>query len=303
MLGVHTILAVAMAILVSGTPAHAQATGPAGALPAGPVPLYGVTVDGVDDMAGVVDALAHLSRIPTVRIVFDEGVAAPHYAAPVAAIRRVAYVMGELVDSSTLRQYNVQQMRERTAAYVDTLGEHVDIWEIGNEINGEWTGRTRDVVDKTLAAYDTVKQRGGRTALTLYYNEGCAEQASRTLFDWAGRNLPPRLREGLDYVFISYYEDDCKIAPPDWNAVFDRLGALFPNAVLGFGEVGTRHAARKSMQIAHYYGQAIAHPRFAGGYFWWYFRQDMVPRSRPLWSNIDAAFQAMPVRRSDTLRR
>lgn len=301
MLGVRTILAVAMAMLVSGAPAHAQATGPTGAMPAGPVPLYGVTVDAVDDVAGVVDALAHLSHTPTVRIVFDEGMAAPHYAAPVAAIRRVAYVMGELVDSSTLRQYTVQQMRARTAAYVDTLGEHVDLWEIGNEINGEWTGRTRDVVDKTLAAYDIVKQRSGRTALTLYYNEGCAEQASRTMFDWAERNLPPRLRDGLDYVFISYYEDDCKIAPPDWNVVFERLGVLFPYAVLGFGEVGTRHAARKGAQIARYYGLAIAHPRFAGGYFWWYFRQDMVPRSRPLWRNIDAAFQAMPVRRPDTL--
>lgn len=282
------------ALLVSG--ASVQAAGPAGAMPAGPVPLYGVTIDAVDNVPAVVDALAHLSRTPTVRIVFDEGMDAPHYAAPVAAIRHVAYVMGELADSSTLKQYTAPQLHERAATYLRTLGSNVDIWEIGNEINGEWTGSTRDVIDKTQAAYDAIKQRGGRTALTLYYNEGCAEAPSRAMFDWTERNVPPGLRNGVDYVFISFYEDDCKIAPPDWNAVFDRLGRLFPQAMLGFGEVGTRHAAGKGALIAHYYGLSIAHPRFVGGYFWWYFRQDMVPRTRPLWRSIDAAFQSMPAK-------
>lgn len=290
MLRVRAILAAAM--LVSG--ASTQAAGPVGAMPAGPVPLYGVTVDAVDNVPAVADALAHLSRTPTVRIVFDEGMSASHYAVPVSAIRRVAYVMGELADSSTLKQTTAQQLHQRATAYLHTLGRDVDVWEIGNEINGEWTGPTRDVVDKTLAAYDAIQQGGGRTALTLYYNEGCAEQSSRAMFDWAERNLPLRLRDGLDYVFISFYEDDCRIAPPDWNAVFSRLGALFPHAMLGFGEVGTRHAARKPALVAHYYGLAIAHPRFVGGYFWWYFRQDMVPRTRPLWRSLDAAFLAMP---------
>ncbi len=275
--------------------ASSQAAGPVGAMPAGPAPLYGVTVDGVDNLPAVVDALAHLSRTPTVRIVFDEGMDAPHYAAAVAAIRRVAYVMGELADSSTLKQYTAAQLRERAIAYIDILGANVDVWEIGNEINGKWTGPARDVVEKTLAAYDVIHQRGGRTALTLYYNEGCAEQPARAMFDWADRSLPQRLRDGLDYVFISFYEDDCKIAPPDWNAVFDRLGGLFPHAMLGFGEVGTRQASRKAAMLSHYYGLTIAHPRFVGGYFWWYFRQDMVPRARPLWRTLDAAFSAMPV--------
>ena len=286
----RSILAAAMLVLSAPT----QAAGPAGAMPAGPVPLYGVTIDAVDNVPAVVDALAHLSRTPTVRIVFDEGMDAPHYAAPVAAVRRVAYVMGELADSSTLKQTTATQLRERAVAYIDTLGNNVDVWEIGNEINGEWTGTTRDVVDKTLAAYDAIHQRGGRTALTLYYNEGCAEQPARAMFDWTERNLPQRLRNGLDYVFISFYEDDCKIAPPDWNAVFSRLGDLFPHAMLGFGEVGTRQAPRKAAMLSRYYGMTIAHPRFVGGYFWWYFRQDMVPRARPLWRSLDAAFAAVP---------
>lgn len=286
----RALLAAVMLVVSAST----QAAGPVGTMPAGPAPLYGVTVDAVDNVPAVVDALAHLSRTPTVRIVFDEGMDAPHYAAPVAAIRHVAYVMGELADSSTLKQYTAPQLRERAATYLRTLGSNVDVWEVGNEINGEWTGTTREVIDKTMAAYDAIQQGGGRTALTLFYNEGCAEQPSRAMFTWAEHNLPQRLRDGLDYVFISFYEDDCKIAPPDWNAVFNRLGALFPHAMLGFGEVGTRHAMRKQALLTHYYGMTVAHPRFVGGYFWWYFRQDMVPRSRPLWHSLDAAFLAMP---------
>ncbi len=283
-------LAAAMLVLSAST----QAAGPVGAMPSGPAPLYGVTIDAVDNVPAVVDALSHLSRTPTVRVVFDEGMDAPHYVGPVVAIRDVAYVMGELADSSTLKQYTARQLRQRAAAYLHTLGSNVDVWEIGNEINGEWTGATRDVVAKTMAVYEVIKAGGRRTALTLYYNEGCAEQPSHAMFDWVQHNLPPRLRGGLDYVFISFYEDDCKIAPPDWNAVFTRLGELFPHAALGFGEVGTRHAMRKAALVAHYYGLAIAHPRFVGGYFWWYFRQDMVPRSRPLWRSLDAAFLGMP---------
>ncbi|WP_316880126.1 hypothetical protein [Ralstonia wenshanensis] len=284
-----------LATVMLALSASSEAAGSVGEMPAGPVPLYGVTVDAVDNVPAVVDALSHLSRTPTVRVVFDEGMDAPHYVGPVAAIRDVAYVMGELVDSSTLKQYTARQLRERAAAYLHTLGTNVDVWEVGNEINGEWTGPTRDVIDKTMAAYEVIRAGGGRTALTLYYNEGCAEQPSRAMFEWAQRNVPLRLRDGLDYVFISFYEDDCKIAPPDWNAVFTRLGGLFSHAALGFGEVGTRHAARKPALVAHYYGLAVTHPRFVGGYFWWYFRQDMVPRSRPLWRSLDAAFLSMPV--------
>jgi hypothetical protein len=44
---------------------------------------------------------------------------------------------------------------------------------VGNDINGEWLGTTPDVVAKMKGAYDLVKARGNRTALTLYYNHNC----------------------------------------------------------------------------------------------------------------------------------
>ena len=47
--------------------------------------------------------------------------------------------------------------------YLDALGATVDIWEVGNEINGEWLGTTSDVVAKASIAFDLVRKRGYRT--------------------------------------------------------------------------------------------------------------------------------------------
>jgi hypothetical protein len=53
------------------------------------------------------------------------------------------------------------------------------------------------------------------------------------------------LKQGLDFVLVSYYEDDCNGLQPDWQAVLSRLHALFPQALIGFGEIETRRAARR----------------------------------------------------------
>lgn len=108
-----------------------------GAIPSGPVPLYGVAVDAVDSAPVVVDTLSHLLRTPTMHTVFDGGMGVPHYVGRVAATRGVAYVVGELADSSTLKQYTTSQLRQRATAYLHMFADSVDIWEISNEINGE----------------------------------------------------------------------------------------------------------------------------------------------------------------------
>lgn len=106
------------------------------------------------------------------------------------------------------------------------------------------------------------------------------------MFGWAETNVPAEMKEGLSYVFVSFYEDDCKGPTPDWPAVFRRLARMFPRASLGFGECGTAHPGLKEAYLNRYYGIRVDEPRFVGGYFWWYFSQDMVPRSRPLWGSL-----------------
>ncbi|ACL65582.1 putative transmembrane protein [Anaeromyxobacter dehalogenans 2CP-1] len=263
--------------------------------------MWGVTVDDPWNTAPTVQALARLPRRPTARIVFDLRPRATDYAAPVAAIRRAADVMGLLVDSSDLASLPPDAYAARLHEYLDALWPLVDVWEVGNEVNGQWTGDSRTVAAKVALAHAAVKARGGRTAITLHYDGGCsATPPDRGAFRWAARHLSPGLRREVDYVWLSYYEDECPGTRPDWRAVFGRLGTLFPRAALGIGECGAEDARRRPGALARCYRIRAPHPRFVGGYFWWHFSEDMVPASRPLWRSLaslvpgDAEARALP---------
>jgi hypothetical protein len=273
-------LALACCLAVLGGHSH-----PAGAAPPRPLPapLYGVTLDAVDNVADTVAALRALPRMPTTRIVFDEGMPPGEYREAIDGIRPVSYIMGEIVDSQYIPNYSQEGYVARTAKYLKRFGKKVDIWEIGNEVNGEWTGKPRAVVRKVFAAHKKVKAKNYRSALTLYYNDGCWDNPDNEMFHWAGKYLPRAMKNGLDYVLVSYYETQCHNQRPDWNAVFARLARMFPNAQLGFGEVGTEIAQDKADYLRRYYTLQVSQPGYIGGYFWWYFRNDMVPMTQPMW--------------------
>ncbi|MDC8758297.1 hypothetical protein [Janthinobacterium fluminis] len=256
-------------------------------------PLTGVTIDGISNLAATISSLNSISKVPTTRIVFDEYVPANSYLSATTQIRNVSYVMGELLDSFYVRHYSVQAYLDRTTEYLNTLGNQVDIWEVGNEINGEWLGSNVDVVAKMSGAYDLVKARGKLTELTLYYNKNCWSNPANEMFTWAQNNIPARMKQGLDYVLVSYYEDDCNGLQPDWPTVFNQLHAMFPNSKIGFGEVGTAIASRKAEYVRRYYSKQINVPNYVGGYFWWYFRQDMVPNTKPLLQTLNDAINSV----------
>ena len=184
--------------------------------------------------------------------------------------------MGELLDSYYMKKFTFEQYEQRIKDYYLHLDQHVDIWEIGNEINGEWLGEKNLVIKKMLLAFDYFHSKNKITAITFYYNKGCYAHPEHEMFHWIKENVPNRMKQKLDYVFISYYEEDCNNQKPDWDNVFFKLGTVFPNSKLGFGEVGTSDPLKKPDYIKRYYGIQIDHPRFIGGYFWWYFYQDMV---------------------------
>ena len=258
-----------------------------------PTPLYGVTVDDVSRLGDITTSLSKLPKTPTTRIVFDEFVDPSYYRKPAVEISKVSYVMGEILDSFYVPQYSVDAYGQRVNQYLNALSDVVDIWEIGNEINGEWLGNNGDVVAKMTNAYNIVQSQNKATALTLYYNQGCWEKPENEMFKWAGANVPAYMKQGLTYVLVSYYEDDCNNLKPNWQAVFDKLHTMFPNAKIGFGEVGTSRKAKKAAYLTRYYGLSITTPNFVGGYFWWYFRQDMVPYTKALWPTLRDAIANM----------
>lgn len=254
-----------------------------------PTPLYGVTMDDISRLTDITTSLSKLSKMPTTRIVFDEYVAPSYYRNAAVAINKVSYVMGEILDSFYVNTLTVPGYIDRTNQYLNALSDVVDIWEIGNEINGEWLGNNADVVAKMTGAYDLVKAQNKTAALTLYYNKDCWSRKSNEMFTWANANIPTRMKQGLDYVLISYYEADCNNLKPDWPTVFRQLAVMFPNSKIGFGEIGSTSRTGKADYLTRYYTMKINEPKYVGGYFWWYGRQDFVPYTKSMWSTLNTA--------------
>jgi hypothetical protein len=284
----HALLALYFAILIAGC--HSKGNDTRG-LRGIVHPLYGVTIDSVELLDFTVDSISSLSKYPTTRVVFDKRVPASEYTQALNELYPHSYIMGEILDSDAVKDYSVREYRERVKKYLDAHGDKVDIWEIGNEVNGKWLGDPGYVAEKVEDAYHQVEARGYRTALTLDYNPSCWDDAEEEMFNWVETRLTAEMRAGLDYLLVSYYEENCNDFKPDWQRVFNRLGELFPYANLGFGEVGVTRRDVKREYLEEYYTIEVDHPRYIGGYFWWYYIQDMVPKTKPLWTTLDKVLQ------------
>jgi hypothetical protein len=316
-----------------------------------PTPIYGVTIEDIEnyhkDLTPVLNSLK-LSQTPTVRLIFNTWKLEDEittYQQIAHSIRRNSYVMGMILDSQKVKDVEVSCYKYRTAKYVEGLGGDVDIWEVGNEVNGGWLRKhekqwfdeeAAEVKDKIYGAYKIVKDAGGQTALTLYYNDDhkgnhCWKFKKEEMLAWARGYIPQDMKDNLDYVLVSFYEDDpdkdCrneksldgedrkfdkkrieewegKPLDPVWVTVFSDLAVMFKKAKIGFGECGTDAEDKKKTQIAKYYKTIDERlrsqlpdeykTRYMGGYFWWYFKQDMVPSTKELWWYFNNVIESRP---------
>lgn len=274
-----------------------------------PGTLRGITIDSVENLDAIVKAVRDLSTRPTIRIVFDGSQNPSYYAPAVAALKPHAYLMGELLDSEDVEQYSVEQIRKRAQKYVRAFGKQIDIWETGNEINGEWVGRSpAEINAKVAAAHRVVKEAGGRSAVTLNYWSGpdCYSKSWEATLPFA-RTIPSSVTKDADYVFLSMYETACdprqRPGSGDLANTLKELGKIFPKAKLGIGEIGAQRTedgvpepnlAEKKRIANRYMGmhptiKTVLGQRFVGGWFWWYFNQDAVPANKKesLWPTLN----------------
>ena len=252
--------------------------------------LYGVTLENVHTkFEKTLYSLGTLTKKPTSRVVFDNEETPVQYLDQVRKIRKVSYVMGEIVDSYEMKRLSVPKYKTRVKQYVDLLNNDIDIWEAGNEVNGEWNGTIDDMVSKIKFCINYIKLKNKKTALTFFYNKNCWENPDNEMFTWINNSFPKELASKVDYVFVSYYEDNCKTDKPEWQGVFDSLHTIFPNSKLGIGECGTKFPDKKEEYIKRYYSMKITTPNYVGGYFWWYFNKDCVPQSSKLWKVMNDA--------------
>lgn len=272
-----------------------------------PAPIWGVTldcgyrprVDGAPGLAQlnaklplIVDSLAHLAKKPTVRVVFDKDANPADYIPALRKLRSVSYIMGELLDSSHLHQFNTSQYRARAENYFDTLGKLVDIWEIGNEVNGSWTGNRATVAASIAAAFDEARTRGLTTAITFFLDN--TEPPANHMFPWISTYLASRVKTGVNYALVSYYNSP---TGTNWTPIYTRLASIFRNARVGFGEMGGSDTYRSRMAaIQHLYGLIVPVSTYIGGYFYWYYCTDSVPYGGNRWQLINQKIAHGPER-------
>lgn len=284
-----------------------------------PDPIYGVTVDDVSNPSGIVDSLKQIPYFPTTRIVFDGGVKPSYYTTPINQMRGVSYIMGQILDSTEMGKLSIAAYQQRTQDYVNALGSQVDVWEIGNEVNGGWL--STNTQQQMVAAYDVVAAVNGATAITFFYEgepsdpKNCIDKANggNDMFSWINTNfqlgLSPdqrnagneRLRLGTNYILISWYPQQCNDIKPNWSSIYSKLATIFPNSKIGFGEVGTADPQNGSTYeinlINEFYPLAkkiSLPPSYIGGYFWWYYAEEMVPSTKPLVKVLNDAILAGP---------
>ena len=263
-------------------------------------PIYGITVSdgwsGDDTLRMIVSAIEAMSVVPTVRVVMSERIAPKEYVKIFQELHKVAYVLAQPVDSYYMNRFeSVDEYLQRFAESYEHLAPYVDIWEIANEINGEgWIGDDRQFnADKMYAAYRFIEEKNAKTLLVSY--EVAPGDQEMSMMEWLRTYVPEDMREGLDYMTVSYYEDDHHGFQPDWQATFDTLQSMFPNALLAIAECGHRGSIEgKIALVNHYYTMPKYVENYRGGYFWWYWVRDCVPHeNNPVWTAIDAAMRSI----------
>ena len=174
--------------------------------------IYGITIDDSwyedIEIEAVVDAIRDMPVKPTVRIVMSRDIDPSDYVDLFFRLHEVAYVMACPVDSSEIAHYrDPESYLKRFKDSYEALCEYTDIWEVGNEINGDsWILQDTALVTAKVRSVNVfLRGRGVKTALTLYYER---PDRGEDMFSWIDENLDSNIDQNLDYVFISYYEDE-----------------------------------------------------------------------------------------------
>jgi hypothetical protein len=126
--------------------------------------MFGITVAKLGRAGRTAAALAALPRRPTTRVYFGVHEPASVYAAAVHTFDGAGEVMGELLDSSDEKKISTEAFQARVRSFLAALGSDVDIWEVGNEVNGNWTGPYETVAAKLTEAWEDAHAADRRTA-------------------------------------------------------------------------------------------------------------------------------------------
>lgn len=289
-----------------------------------PKQIAGITLDSVTN-AQVTRANSEfdsMSRRITVRVVVDEPPAVlADYTAPIASLSQHADVMVEIIDSFYMpKMLTVADYQARTTALVNALGNTVKYYEVGNEVVGRWTWNPDGTnngprtsytfkASQYAAAFDIVKAAAKKAAITLWWNPNCIDSGNGEIstLAWLQNStyITQAMATGMDLVLISWYPTECTKPYPDLakvTALADAIHAKFPNANVGWGELGLPTAANDATKVTlakqimrdWYAMRPPNRPWWITGGFWWYGRQDVIQVGAPLAADFRTAIAGIP---------
>ncbi len=311
---------------------------------------YGVTIEDTDTPDSIVATLKRIKQETrgkkvAVRVVIDpeRDVNDEEYKERLRTLKQESDMVVALIgDSHDVHKFkDVKAYKKRVNESYRELSQWVDVWEIGNEVNGVWAGweakegardedqpwnqrgadrkGKRNLIGKQIkGAYDELLRlnKEVKMALTLYYSGDweecnlCWDGPEYVMSRWIEDHIKDKgMREGLKYVLVSFYSDDCPVISDDtaegasqWAAIFNSLSATFKNADVGFGEFGPQCSRYEECKInknrlcpdcvndqikfipKYYrdYDKRLKESvqKYMGGYFYWYGLQDMIPSDR-----------------------
>lgn len=306
------------------------------------IDLWGITCQYTDDNTSTVfvdSLISSLDNLPcqtSTRVLFQldgNNPTTPNpndYDSLVSRLNNVTRIMGCLMDSGEWDQdvFSKNDIIYRLSSYLNnqSLYNTVDIWEVGNEVNGSWV--YNEMPDKVMEILDTLLKQvknayisndEKKTAITLYFYPSidCVEPVENPenymMLKWATDfvNLYPDVVNNVDYVFISYYRLDnleCSDVSEGWfwNTQIDSLTKLFPNSLIGFGEIGwpdgdenEEPTTTEKVNIVNTYYQ-YAPPNMSPNYpwthacFYWNYEDDCLNsvnrnfRNSAVWRSMDS---------------
>lgn len=222
--------------------------------------MIGITLDNPWQHKAIITTLKSLKRKIHVRIVFDLNVDLSEYKIPVQEISKYAFIVGMVCDSFYVKNLTPFQYFSRCLCLKDLYQSYVSIWEIGNEINGDWLGKE---IERKLES-GLMVFAGQQKAITLYADE------KESYYKFINDNFD--LLSKMQYIFISEYPEDNNEHHVDLKRFAKEM--LKFNAYWGFGECGTKIKSKKVSEFRRYYKTIqtayFKEPNFVGGYFWWY---------------------------------
>jgi hypothetical protein len=274
-------------------------------------PWWGVTVDRTEHPIATATSIHDLvdghSGDAYARIVFDPGKSPASYDRIVRQMRgRGVVVVGQILDSFSFRTLSLAGWRRRVRAFVGHF-PGIDVWEFGNEVNGEWLGAQVARKLEFAARYVKARDPSDTTMLTFYWQMGSAGRPDNALFQWIHDHVSTVLASRTDVVALSTWIGDAPLGLAH-DEVFERLHAAFPAARVAMGELGywERDTSRawwwrarthptttvRRALARHMYLANLAFPYAVGGVFWWYYVPEMS-RRQPLWRDVRGIYRSV----------